>query len=95
MTRLKLAAAAAVVASAAFATPAMAGWQATQEPGAVGFNYPDSHYLTGGYGVRSAPGPGFYFRHPAPGAMYEVTGPAYGDYGYGGPGVGVTVWGEP
>ena len=96
MTRLKLATAA-VVATAAFATPAMAGWEATQEPGAVGFNYPDSHYLTGGYGVRASPGPGFYFRHPAPGAMYEIPAPVYGYgyYGYGGPVGGVAVWGEP
>jgi hypothetical protein len=93
MIRLKLAAAA-IVATAAFATPAMAGWEATQEPGAVGFNYPDSHYLTGGYGVRASPGPGFYFRHPAPRAMYEIPVPAYGYYGYGGP-VGPTYWGEP
>ena len=95
MTRLKLAAAA-VIATAAFATPAMAGWEATQEPGAVGFNYPDSRYLTGGYGVRASPPPGFYFRHPAPRAMYMIPGPAsgYGYYGYGGPG-GATYWGEP
>lgn len=85
MTRFKLMAAAAV-ASALVATPAFAGWEATQEPGAVGFNYPDSHYLTGGYGARSSPGPGFYYRHPAPRAMYEVPAPAYGYYGDGGPG---------
>jgi hypothetical protein len=96
MTRLKIAAAA-VVATATFATPAMAGWEATQEPGAVGFNYPDSNYLTGGYGVRASPGPGFYFRHPAPRAMYQIPVPAYGyypAYGYGGP-VGATYWSEP
>jgi opacity protein-like surface antigen len=97
MTRLILVAVA-VVATAAFAAPAMAGWEATQEPGAVGFNYPDSHYLTGGYGVRASPGPGFYFRHPAPRAMYVMPVPAYGyGYyygGYGGP-VGPTYWGEP
>jgi hypothetical protein len=98
MTRLKLAAAA-VIATAAFATPAMAGWEATQEPGAVGFNYPDSRYMTGGYGVRASPGPGFYFSHPAPRAMYVVPAPVYGPgyYGpgyYGGP-VGATYWGEP
>jgi hypothetical protein len=27
--------------------------------------------------------------------MYEMPGRAYGYYGYGGPQVGVTVWGEP
>jgi hypothetical protein len=58
----------------------MAGMEATQEPGAFGFNYPDSRYMTGGYGVRAAPGPGFYYSHPAPGAMYGVPVPAYGYY---------------
>ena len=90
MTRLKLVAAA-VVATAVLASPAMAGMEATQEPGAVGFNYPDSHYLTGGYGARGSPGPGFYYRHPQPRAMYEIPAPAYGYYGYGGP-VGETYW---
>ncbi|WP_157450097.1 hypothetical protein [Bradyrhizobium sp. ARR65] len=95
MRRLKLLSAA-FLAAAAFTTPAMAGWQATQEPGNVGFNYPDSHYLTGGYGVRAAPGPGFYFRHPAPGAMYEIPAPVYG-YGYVGGGYvgGPAVWYGP
>jgi hypothetical protein len=69
-----------LLAAAAFVTPAMAGMEATQEPGAFGFNYPDSRYMTGGYGVRAAPGPGFYYSHPAPGAMYAVPVPAYGYY---------------
>lgn len=99
MTTLKLAAAA-IVAMAAFATPAVAGMEATQEPGAVGFNYPDSRYMTGGYGVRASPGPGFYFRHPAPRAMYEIPVPAYGYpaygyYGYGGGPVGYAYWYGP
>jgi len=85
MTKPQLLFAATLVAAAAFVTPAMAQ-QATQEPGALGFNYPDSHYLTGGYGVRASPGPGFYYRHPAPRAMYEapvpyvVPAPGYGYY---------------
>lgn len=89
MIGLKLIAAGAI-ATAAFVTPAMAGWEATQEPGAVGFNYPDSHYMTGGYGSRGTPGARFYYRHPAPGAMYEMPVPAYGYYG-GGP-VGGTYY---
>ena len=80
MSKARLLSAAGLLASAAFATPAMAGMEVTQEPGALGFNYPDSHYMTGGYGVRAAPGPGFYFRHPAPGAMYEMPVPVYGYY---------------
>ena len=45
-----------VAAVTLIATPALAQ-QATQEPGAMGFNYPNSNYLTGGYGVRATPGP--------------------------------------
>jgi hypothetical protein len=60
MTQPKRLSAAGLLAAAAFVTPAMAGMEATQEPGAFDFNYPDSRYLTGGYGVRAAPGPGFY-----------------------------------
>ena len=50
MTKLTLLGAAAILA-AALATPAMAQ-EATQEPGMIGFNYPNSNYLRGGYGVR-------------------------------------------
>src|SRR6185312_13616197 len=51
MTMLKLLGAAAVL-STALATPLMAQ-EVVQEPGATGFNYPNSHYLTGGYGQRT------------------------------------------
>ena len=51
MRKLTLLGAAAIVA-AALASPAMAQ-EATQEPGMIGFNYPDSNYLRGGYGVRT------------------------------------------
>ena len=50
MTKLTLLGAAAILATA-LATPAMAQ-EATQEPGMIGFNYPNSDYLRGGYGVR-------------------------------------------
>ena len=50
MMKLTLLGAAAIVATA-LATPAMSQ-EATQEPGMIGFNYPNSNYLRGGYGVR-------------------------------------------
>jgi hypothetical protein len=72
-----------IAATAMLATPAMAGMEATQEPGVVGFNYPDSNYLTGGYGHRFSPGPRFYFRHGGvgPGALVDPPFAAYGYYG--------------
>jgi hypothetical protein len=91
---LKTLAAGLIAATAMLASPAMAGWEATQEPGVVGFNYPDSHYMTGGYGSRSTPGPGFYFRHQGVGPGALVDSPAYyGYYGYyGAPGA---IWYGP
>jgi hypothetical protein len=76
-----------IAATALVATPAMAGWEATQEPGVVGFNYPDSHYMTGGYGSRFTPGPRFYWRHGGvgPGALRDVPIATYGYYNYGEP----------
>jgi len=53
MMKLKLIGAAAML-SAALATPMMAQ-EATQEPGMIGFNYPNSDYLTGGWGVHTPP----------------------------------------
>jgi hypothetical protein len=50
MMKLKLLGAAAIL-STALATPLMAQ-EATQEPGMIGLNYPNSDYLRGGYGVR-------------------------------------------
>src|SRR6202000_799525 len=61
-----------LIAAATFVTPAVAQ-QAIQEPGTMGQFYPDSDYLTGGYGVRGTPGPEFYFRHGyAPGAATQI-----------------------
>ena len=51
MLKLKLFGAAAFFATASLATPAMSQ-EATQEPGMIGFNYPNSNYLRGGYGVH-------------------------------------------
>ena len=90
MTKLTLAAG--FVATAMLISPAMAQ-EATQEPGAVGYNYPDSHYLTGGYGHRFAPGPGFYFRHQYPGPSAMIDVPVAGAYGYYGPEASVTWYG--
>jgi hypothetical protein len=83
MTKLKLLGAVAVL-STAFATPLMAQ-EATQEPGAIGFNYPNSHYLTGGYGVRLPYNTGRFARPP--GYAYYAPGPLYAP----GPGVAVGV----
>jgi hypothetical protein len=77
-----------VAAATLIATPAFAQ-QATQEPGAMGFNYPNSNYLTGGYGVRATPGPRYYGRRDFGPAVYAppaavVVSPSegYGSYGY-------------
>jgi len=51
------------------ATPLM-----TQEPGMIGFNHPNSHYLTGGYGVRTPYNTGHYPRMPYGG--YVAVEPA-------------------
>src|SRR5260221_3866679 len=63
---------AAAVLSAALAPPLMAQ-EATQEPGMIGFNYPNSRYLTGGYGVRTPYNTGRYPRMPVDGYV------AYGE----------------
>jgi hypothetical protein len=84
MTKLKLLGAAAVL-STALATPLMAQ-EATQEPGAIGFNYPNSDYLTGGYGVHTPYNTGRYPRL-YPGYVYYNSGPIYAP----GPGVAVGV----
>ena len=88
MNKLKLLGAAAIL-STAFATPLMAQ-EATQEPGMIGFNYPNSRYLTGGYGVHTPVNTGRYARMPPPvyapvGVAVGVGGP-YGSYAYYGPG---------
>jgi hypothetical protein len=65
------------IAAAMLITPAMAQ-EATQEPGAMGQHYPNSDYLTGGYGARATPRPGYYFRRDHYGYGYGpiVYGPA-------------------
>jgi uncharacterized membrane protein len=65
------------IAAAMLVTPAMAQ-EATQEPGAMGQHYPDADYLTGGYGSRATPRPGYYFQRDHYGYGYGPTvyGPA-------------------
>jgi hypothetical protein len=77
---------AAAVVSTVLATPLMAQ-EATQEPGAIGFNYPNSRYLTGGYGVRTPYNTGRY-PHMFPAARVVAYGPV-ADVAIGP--VGVTV----
>jgi hypothetical protein len=48
------------VVAAMLATPVIAQ-EAIQEPGPMAQNFPDSDYLTGGYGVHASPGPGYYY----------------------------------
>ena len=74
-----------LVAATMLATPAMAQ-EVYQEPGMIGFSYPNSAYTTGGYGVRVSPGPGYYYGHryhPAPRVGAFATAPwDDGSYGY-------------
>ena len=57
-----------LVAATILATPVMAQG-VNQEPGAPGFYYPNSRYVTGGYGVRATPRTWLLLRKPvSPGA---------------------------
>jgi hypothetical protein len=91
MMKLKLLGAAAVL-STVLATPLMAQ-EATQEPGMIGFNYPNSNYLTGGYGVRTPYNTGRYPRMPYGG--YVAVEPAPVGVAVGVGPVGVVVGGGP
>src|ERR1700756_1035623 len=75
MTRLKWLGAAAALATV-IATPVMAQ-EATQEPGMIGYNYPNSHYVTGGWGVHTPPS--WTGRYPRVYTGYVAASP----YGYG------------
>jgi hypothetical protein len=91
MTKLKWLGAAALL-STALASPLMAQ-EATQEPGMIGFNYPNSHYLTGGYGVRTPYNSGRYPRMPYGGYVAVEPAPVGVVVGVGP--VGVAVGGGP
>ena len=66
------------IAAATLITPAMAQ-EVIQEPGVFGFNYPNTRYVTGGYGVRATPGPGYYYWSEAHGYAPDY----YPRVGYG------------
>ena len=74
MTKSKIVCAG-LIAAAMLAGTAMAQ-EATQEPAAMGQQYPNSNYLTGGYGVRATPRPGYYYRRdfygPGPAGLAPV-----------------------
>ena len=73
MMKLTMLGAAAILATA-FATPAMSQ-EATQEPGMIGFNYPNSNYLRGGYGVRLPSRYDYSYYHGDYGPRYYRPGP--------------------
>ena len=73
MKKLALLGAAAAL-STVLAAPVMAQ-EATQEPGMIGFSYPNSHYMTGGYGVRTPYNTGRYPRMPYERRVYYEPGP--------------------
>ena len=87
-----------LIAAAALVTPALAQ-EVTLEPGVFGFYYPDTRYMTGGYGVRATPRPGFYYRRyysgvpvgvaTAPAPIVTVVPVPYDSYAYYGEPPGV------
>ena len=81
MMKLTMLGAAAILATA-LATPAMSQ-EATQEPGMIGFNYPNSNYLRGGYGVRTPSRHDYSYYGPR---GYYGPGAYYGPRAYYGPG---------
>jgi hypothetical protein len=94
MTQFKLLGAA-VLLSTVLATPVMAQ-EVTQEPGMLGFNYPNSRYLTGGYGQRTPWNTDRYPRMPYGGYVVYDTAPSVGiAVGPGGVAVGPVVRPSP
>jgi hypothetical protein len=89
MSKLALLGAAAVL-STVLATPLMAQ-EATQEPGMIGFTYPNSHYLTGGYGVHTPYNTGRFARMPYYRRVYYEPGPLGWAGGVVGGGVGIAT----
>jgi hypothetical protein len=66
-----------MVVATILATPAMAQGS-KRELGAPGVHHQNSRYLTGGYGVRATPRPGYYYGnrfHPAPRVGAFATAP--------------------
>jgi len=86
MTKMKLLSAG-LLSVAMLATPAMAQ-EATQEPGVMGYNYPNSAYLRGGYGHSFKPRPFDYYNGYAtrwPSLRTAPEGYYYGPYNPYGP----------
>jgi hypothetical protein len=84
MVKSKLLAAAGVLSVAMLATPVMAQ-EATQEPGVMGFNYPNTAYLKGGYGHSFKPRPqDYYYGYAGRRPSLNVAPPAIevAPYGY-------------
>jgi hypothetical protein len=91
MTKARILSIGLVAATTMLAAPVIAQ-EVNQEPGVMGFYYPNSRYLTGGYGVRGTPGPGYYYSnryHQMPRVGAFATAPwddgSYAYYGYGEP----------
>ena len=60
------------------ATPVMAQGVYQGPGGVIVSNYPNSAYVTSGYGIRTAPAPGYYYGnrfHPAPRVGAFATAP--------------------
>ena len=83
-----------LVTATMLATPAMAQ-SVYQEPGMIGFHYPNSAYTTSGYGVRVAPGPGYYYGnrfHPARVGAFATAPWTDDSYSYGSYGLVERQW---
>ena len=81
-----------ILSIAMLAAPAMAQ-EATQEPGVMGFNYPNSAYLRGGYGHSFKPRPADYYNGYAGRSPSLRTAPeGYGYYGYATPAYGPAAY---
>ena len=80
--------AAGLLSVAALTTPAMAQ-VIVVEPGVMGYSYPNTAYMPGGYGYRVMPGPGYYYGYggsPGPRVGAFATAPWVDtSYGYVGP----------
>lgn len=77
MNKTGLIIAAGLASIAMLANTATARAEATQEPGVMGFYYPSTPYLLGGYGHKFSPFPSYYYEPRG----YKPVG-GYGPYGH-------------
>jgi len=77
MNKTSLIFATGLVSIAMLTNTATARAEATQEPGVMGFYYPSTPYLLGGYGHKFSPFPSYYYGPRG----YKRMG-AYGRYGH-------------